>query len=103
MLRFARFLLVLPFLAILPSTGFAEEIRYSEDFALARDRAEALRQLISGTEEYYYYHCLYYQHTEQFDQVDELLARGSSVGNTPPVFTRLSTGRRCCSTTRSPK
>jgi len=73
MLRFSRLLLVLSFLTILQSTGSAEEIRYSEDFALARDRAEALKQLIPGTEEYYYYHCLYYQHTEQFDKVDELL------------------------------
>jgi hypothetical protein len=52
----------------------AEEIGYVEDFVLARDRAEALKQLIPGTEEYYYYHCLHYQHTEQFDKADELLA-----------------------------
>ncbi|MBC8289694.1 MAG: hypothetical protein H8E37_05190 [Planctomycetes bacterium] len=74
MLRFSRvLLLVLSAVVALSSIGAAEEIRYSEDFALARDRAEALKQLIPGTEEYYYYHCLYYQHTEQFDKVDELL------------------------------
>ncbi|MBM79816.1 MAG: hypothetical protein CMJ78_04395 [Planctomycetaceae bacterium] len=52
----------------------AQEIRYIEDFALAKDRAEALKQLIPGTEDYYFYHCLHLQHTEQFDKVDEMLA-----------------------------
>ena len=59
--------------AVARSAG-AEEIRYVEDFALAKDRAEALKQLIPGTEDYYYYHCLHYQHTEQFDKADELLS-----------------------------
>jgi hypothetical protein len=31
----------------------AGEIGFVEDFALARDRAAALRQLIPGTEDYY--------------------------------------------------
>ena len=52
----------------------AEEIGYVEQFALAPDRAEALKQLIPGTEQYYYYHCLHLQNTEQFDQVEKLLA-----------------------------
>ena len=56
------------------ATAQAQEIRYIEDFALAKDRAEALKQLIPGTEDYYFYHCLHFQHTEQFDKVDETLA-----------------------------
>ncbi|NIO42623.1 MAG: hypothetical protein GTO41_22245, partial [Burkholderiales bacterium] len=28
---------------------------------------------VPGTEAYYYYHCLHYQNTQQFDRVDELL------------------------------
>jgi hypothetical protein len=51
----------------------AVEIGFSEKFALAKDRTEALKLLIPGSEEYYYYHCLHYQNTEQFDQVEELL------------------------------
>ncbi len=51
----------------------AEEIGYVEEFALSQDRAEALKQLIPGTEDWYYYQCLHLQHTEQFDKVDELL------------------------------
>lgn len=51
----------------------AEEIGYVEEFALSEDRAEALKQLIPGTEDWYYYQCLHLQHSEQFDKVDELL------------------------------
>jgi hypothetical protein len=51
----------------------AGEIGYVEDFALAKDRVKALEKLIPGTEDYYYYHCLHYQHTEQFDKVDDTL------------------------------
>lgn len=50
-----------------------EEIGYLEDYALAKDRSEALKQLIPGTEDYYYYHCLYFQSLEQFDRVEPLL------------------------------
>ena len=51
----------------------AAEIGFIEKFSLAEDRAEALKLLIPGSQEYYYYHCLHYQNTEQFDQVEELL------------------------------
>ena len=51
----------------------AVEIGYIEDFALAKDRQEALKLLIPGSEAYYYYHCIHYQNTEQFDQVEQLL------------------------------
>jgi len=65
---------ILIFLAtVFVSAGHAEEIGYIEDFALAKDRTVPLKQLIPGTEDYYYYHSLHYQNTEQFDKVDELL------------------------------
>ena len=51
----------------------ADEIDYIEDFALAPDREIALQQLIPGTEDYYYYHCLHYQNSEQYDRVEQLL------------------------------
>src|SRR5436309_315671 len=50
----------------------AAEVGYVEDFALARDRAASLRQLIPGTEDYYYYHCLHYLNSEQFEKAEEL-------------------------------
>src|SRR5262245_55451431 len=53
---------------LLASAAPAGQVGFVEDFALARDRAAALRQLIPGTEDYYYYHALYALQTEQYDQ-----------------------------------
>ncbi len=50
-----------------------QDIGFSEKFALADDRTEALKQLVPGTEEYYYYYALHYQNTDQLNKVDELL------------------------------
>ena len=36
-----------------------QEPGYIESFSLAKDRVAALSQLIPGTEDYYYYHCLH--------------------------------------------
>ena len=51
----------------------AGEIDFIEDFSLAPDRAVPLKQLIPGTEDYYYYHCLHFQNTEQFDKAVDFL------------------------------
>src|SRR5437588_900836 len=59
-------------LGLMAATARAGEVGYVEDFALARDRAASLRQLIPGTEDYYYYHCLHLLNTEQFEKVEEL-------------------------------
>ncbi len=52
----------------------ADEIDSIEDFALAADRDAALQQLIPGTEDYYYYHCLHLQNTGRFEQVEPLIS-----------------------------
>jgi len=51
----------------------SQKIGFVEDFALAEDRAEALKQLVPGTTEYYFYSCLHAQHTGDFAKVHELL------------------------------
>lgn len=51
----------------------AGEIGFPEQFALAKDRAALLKQLIPGTEDYYYYHCLHHQNTQQYAEVEKLL------------------------------
>ncbi|MCP4107944.1 MAG: hypothetical protein GY749_20765 [Desulfobacteraceae bacterium] len=51
----------------------AREIGFVEDFSLAEDRAEALKQLIPGSSDYYYYNCLHAQHTGDFEKVHEML------------------------------
>ena len=62
-------------LLTLTAPSGAGEIGFVEDFALAKDRAKALEQLIPGTRDYYYYHCLYQQDLGDLDKVDEILAK----------------------------
>lgn len=63
-----RFFLKRYFTLLLTATlGFTqaplrgEEIGFIENFALAKDRAQILPQLIPDTEDYFYYHVLFYQ------------------------------------------
>lgn len=72
-MKSASKLLVWAVFLVFPAAISAAEISYIEDFALARDRTVPLKQLIPGTEDYYYYHAIHYQNTEQFDKVEELL------------------------------
>lgn len=51
----------------------AQEIGFVEDFVLAKDREKVLKQLVPGTQDYYYFHALHYQNNQQLDKVDELL------------------------------
>ncbi|MGI9516927.1 MAG: hypothetical protein ACR2NP_07785, partial [Pirellulaceae bacterium] len=57
----------------LASTLFAQDIDFIETFALAGDRTTALEELVPGTEPYYYFHCLHFQNTEQFEKVADML------------------------------
>jgi hypothetical protein len=50
----------------------AGEIGFIEDFALARDRGEALKQLIPGTEEDFFFRCLHFQNTGRLDEAEKL-------------------------------
>ena len=51
----------------------AQEIGFLEDFVLAKDREKVLKQLVPGTEKYYYFHALHYQNNQQLEKVDDLL------------------------------
>lgn len=53
----------------------AQEIGYVETFALASDREAALRELVPGTDEYFYYHALQAQNTGQRDRFEEVMNR----------------------------
>jgi hypothetical protein len=57
-------------------TNFArsnETTPFLETFALAEDRGEALKELIPGTEDYYYYSALLAQQEQRLDDVRDLL------------------------------
>ncbi len=64
---------VLCFVVFAISRVDGREIGFTEDFALAKDRTEALKNLIPGTQDYYYYNCLHAQHTGDFQQVWNML------------------------------
>lgn len=51
----------------------AREIGFIEDFSLADNRLEALKQLVPGSADYYYYHCLHAQNNRDFKKVNELV------------------------------
>ncbi len=53
--------------------AFSGEIGFIEKFSLAEDRSVPLEELVPGTEDYYFYHCLHYQHTGEYAKVRELL------------------------------
>ncbi|TXT28638.1 MAG: hypothetical protein FD138_2551, partial [Planctomycetota bacterium] len=62
------------------------EIGFIEDFALAPDRAVPLKSLVPGTEDFYYFHCLHAQQTEQFDKVEPLVTQWiQKIGHTQRV------------------
>ncbi|MGD0092895.1 MAG: hypothetical protein ABSE73_23535, partial [Planctomycetota bacterium] len=71
MLRTFRFCLLVS--GLLSLAGSAHEIGFIEDFALAEDRAKPLKQLIPGTDDYYYYNCLHFQQTGAFGKIDDLV------------------------------
>ncbi|MFZ5950765.1 MAG: hypothetical protein ACOYXC_08665 [Candidatus Rifleibacteriota bacterium] len=53
----------------------AAQIGFEEQFGLAENRSEPLKQLIPGTEDYYYYSCLYYEQQGDYAKVDEILTQ----------------------------
>lgn len=64
----------LPLVAAPAAATANDTLGFTERFALAADRAAALTELIPGTEDYYYYHCLQYQNSGQLDKVPPLMA-----------------------------
>lgn len=49
------------------------DIERLEKIAYAEDRASALENLVPGTEDYYFHHCLHWQHQGDLERVDETL------------------------------
>ena len=63
------------FTVLLPGAMAQQEIGYIEEFALAPNREEALKKLIPGTQDYYYFHTLHYQNTRQTKKLEDILAQ----------------------------
>jgi hypothetical protein len=87
----------------LASQTLAGDIGFVEDFALAKDRAAALKQLIPGTEDYYFYHCLHYQNTEQFDKVEPMIKPWLERFGRTPRLTEIETRQALLTYDKDPK
>lgn len=61
--------------AWIAASAAAQEIGYIEKFALATNRAEALRDLVPGTDEFFYFHALHAQNTGQRAEFQKTLDR----------------------------
>src|SRR5580658_255147 len=85
------------------SIAAAGEVGYVEDFALAKDRAASLRQLIPGTEDYYYYHCLHFLNTEQFEKVDDFAKPWLQRCGQTPRLTEIQTRHALLTYERNPE
>src|SRR5690606_14910355 len=51
----------------------AQNVSLAERFALADDREAVLTELVPGTDDYFYYHCLHYQNTGRLDESAKIL------------------------------
>ena len=98
-----RTLVSLAWAILLASTVRAGEVGYVEDFALAKDRAASLRQLIPGTEDYYYYHCLHFLNTEQFEKVEEFTRLWLQRFGQTPRLTEIQTRYALLTYERNPE
>jgi hypothetical protein len=59
----------------LTPTASAQPLDWVERYALANDREAVLSELIPGSEEHYFYHCLHYQVSGQIDKAEALLTQ----------------------------
>lgn len=64
-----------------PTKLMAAPIGLMERFALAEDREAILAELIPGSDDYFFYHCLHYQNTSQLDRAEAILKDWSASRN----------------------
>ena len=83
--------LLVSVLGMSPIAMQAQEVGYVEKFALATDRDAVLQELIPGSEEYFYYHCLHYQNTKQLAKAETLLNDWRTKLGTTPLAKRIET------------
>ena len=57
------------------------EVGCIEDYALATERSKALQQLVPGSHEFYFYHCLDAQHRGKLADVDRLMKEWRTIRN----------------------
>ncbi len=69
----ASLLLTLTTITLAARPTMAEPIGWMERYATADDREAMLSELIPGSDDYYFYHCLFYQTTNQLERSETIL------------------------------
>src|SRR5262245_28546473 len=94
---------VLAWAAFVVTTATAGEVGFIEDFSLARDRAKSLQQLIPGTEDFYYYQCLHFLNTEQYEKAANLTKPWLERFGQTPRLTEIQTRHALLTYDRDPQ
>jgi len=69
-----KMILAVALAAVAGGAALADGVSFWEDFALAQDREAAIRQLIPGSEDQFYFACLHGQNLGDLAKVDQLVA-----------------------------
>ncbi len=87
------------------STVLAEPISWMEKFALSLDRQAKLGELIPGSDDYYFYHCLHYQTTGQLERSETILRDwlAEHKGRETPAITAMIDRQRLLTYRDSPQ
>ncbi len=83
----------------------ADPIGWMERYALSADREAMLGELIPGSDDYYFYHCLYYQTTGQLERSETILRDwlAEHKGRETPVITAMIDRQRLLTYNDSPQ
>ena len=83
----------------------AEPIGLMEKYALADDHGQMLAELIPGSEDYFFYHCLHYQTIGQTDRSEDILKQwlAEKKGRETPVIAGMLDRQRLLTYDESPQ
>jgi len=102
-----RWFVLSPLAALL--VGFtavhAEPVSWMERYALAKDREAMLAELIPGSDDYFFYHCLFYQTNGKLERSEAMLAewRDSKNGKETAAIVAMTDRQRLLTYEASPK
>ncbi len=101
----SSFIPLLVFLLIGVQTANAEPVSWMERYALSQDREAMLAELIPGSEDYYFYHCLFYQTTGKLERSEAMLAEwlASNNGKESSAIIAMTDRQRLLTYEASPK
>ena len=73
--KIAQSLVVIMVLGTQQCFVHGQVVSWMEDFSLSEDRESKLSELIPGSDDYYFYHCLHFQNTNQLDRSEAILTQ----------------------------